>query len=76
MVFGLNAAPETTSVCKNSNVKHRISIVDCDGDAVTVTHDQKDLIEIDQDAEGYYLRVIDEDKVDVSAPLTIRISKY
>jgi len=74
MIFGLNVAPETTSVCKNSNVKHRISVVDCDGDAVTVTHDQKDLVEIARDAEGYYLRIIDEDKVDVSAPLTIRIT--
>ena len=76
MVIWSSGAEDKAEICKNPNWKNRFTIVDCDGDVVTVDHDQKDLVEIARDDEGYYLRVIDGDKVENGVPLVLTLCKF
>lgn len=76
MVLWSSGSEEKAEICKNQNFKNRFTIVDCDGDVVTVDHNQKDLVEIAQDEDGYFLRVLDGDKVSNGVPLMITLGKF
>ena len=63
-------------MCRDPNVRKPIIIADCDGDVVNVDHNQKDLVEIGFDADfGWFMRILDGDKVDTSVQLAIKICK-